>query len=285
MRRGTNTKRATEPGVRSPRPAIVVLVCLLPILTLVSGEIPNLRYWDHDPLEDPLLTLLLTSIPVSSEQPDLVVKPPNALKPPVRYAVILNAATPFVIAVGAGARPQIVVDSDSDGDLAEDSPISSDKGRSSAGPHLIGPIGLQNAEGRPQAKVRVLAAGTSLFIFPAGYWSGRAMLAGKRLRVALVDMDFDGRIQVNPPWNRGRAGRAPDRPADILAVDFDGDGRWSASARDTAPEIQPLAKMVLCDRNFYAVSVTPDISTIDFTWTAPPHGHNQPGRYPGRPPP
>jgi len=238
----------------------------------LTGKITTLRYWDHEPFEDPLLRCLLKSFALQSGKTHkLVHKAPEALKEPLRYVAISSAATPFVIAVGGGRVPRIVVDTDADGDLAEETPVTAGKGKSSYGLHVFGPIALQSSPEAAVAKIRVLISGKTLLLAPAGYRSGRASLGGKRRRVALVDLDLDGAFSTVYAAD-STPGTAPSRARDILAVDFNTDGNWDPASVDTPPEIQPLARLLLVRKTYYAVSIAPDGAKLGIAKTTPEMG-------------
>lgn len=229
-----------------------------------KGNGASLRYRDCDDLTDPVLSRCMVFVPSTSKKPNIVTKAPQSSpKRQLRYLFVRSAATPFAIAVQAGSKPRIMVDCDADGDLAEETPLlgrspPKESSQRFRGAKVFGPISLQQGQTGNEVKIRILLHERYAFIFPAGYRSGRVDLGGKKRRVAVLDLNFDGQ------YLHGLH--------DKLAVDFNKDGKLGRLSSSGPTEIQPLTKLVLYDNRYFAVDVTPDGSMVSFSETEPEMG-------------
>ena len=174
-------------------------------------------------------------------------------------------------AVVGGDSPKLYVDTDGDGDLADDKPLA---GKAEGPQMAFGTVALTASEGKP-VKVALLAymSGSPakprfVMIRGAGCLTGKVTLAGKAYNVAVIDGNLNGR------YNDTLKGDAmPSQNMDALVIDLNGDGRFAPPSLTIQPmEWVPLAKGIKVADAYYTVVVAADGSTIQLAKTDPGFG-------------
>lgn len=134
----------------------------------------------------------------------------------------------------------------------------------------FGPVSTRHGESVPrEGAIRAQCTnGQWLMFCPAFYREGRVVLNGRPHRIAVVDGDLDGRYnRVFVPLAKGI--REPG--CDALAIDLDGDSRFSAG-RPGGSEIMPFSRMVKVNEDYYSVHVSDDGGIIEFRQAKPSFG-------------
>lgn len=187
----------------------------------------------------------------------------------------------YSVRVGSGELPialnasGVFVDTNGDGSLqGEDGlPLWRRESNGSYAVYRLGPVRAQ-VPGAAQGTIasffvevtRPQAGPAYVVLYPAGYWSGQALLGGRTRRIALVDGDYDGR------YDRVFAPSADPSSCDCLAMDLDGDGMLRPDDPRTLPEVMPLPRMIQVGGACYSVEAAPDGSAIRFTTVQPSLG-------------
>jgi hypothetical protein len=169
-----------------------------------------------------------------------------------------------------GAKPaKLYVDTNRDGRLSDEKPFetaSLKKGHrfeGITGVHVFGPVSVAAGEKGAQMRLNIVAFGASgLYVFPAGYMSGRVRLDGQDYRVAVVDGNFDGR------YSEALTLAAPEGEG----VGYDNFAFGPDAKKAFLQEVQPLPKMISVDKAWYAVAVAPDGSSIVMAKVEPKMG-------------
>jgi hypothetical protein len=173
--------------------------------------------------------------------------------------------------------PRMYVDTDLDGDLADEQPAvipGQRPGTTMRGTIWFEPL-LIGAEGGEHPRVQTSIApyvfggkADFMFMLRSGAHFGRVKLGQKEYAVVLVDGTFDGRL--DDPFGSCEPGRLYSRH-DFFAIDLNGDGEF-----DIRKEIMPLPAMVRVEGVCYALSVEPDGSSVTLRPTTPKMGTLEP---------
>jgi hypothetical protein len=188
--------------------------------------------------------------------------------PATYYA--MGSLTPDTIFVVDGADPpRLYADTDRDGDLAEEEPLTGK--RISEGPRTPGPPGYAYGPIALSGGVEVVAELAEfgggrhyLTVRPAGLHSGRIELDGAAYAAAVVDANMNGRCDDACAPQRGLR-------CDWLAVDTNRNGRFEGSPGRPG-EVLPLPGLLEVGGTYYAVSVAADGSSLSMTPTEPEFG-------------
>jgi len=174
-------------------------------------------------------------------------------------------------AVVGGDSPKLYVDTDGDGDLADEKPLA---GKGSGPQVAFGTVALATAAGTPVKLAFLAYMGGSpakprfVMVRIAGCLTGKVTLAGKVYDVAVIDGNLNGR------YNDTLKGDAmPSQNMDALVIDLNGDGRFAPPNLTIQPmEWVPLAKGIKVADAYYTVSVAADGSKIELAKTDPGFG-------------
>jgi hypothetical protein len=196
---------------------------------------------------------------------DKLDKAPEALKKP--HEVLSDRAAYFLVDLDgtqliAAIEPDpltLVVDTDLDSDLSDETPMKHpdptqpgrDFGLATVKSEVPIPLAFaceMPSDGSPP----------KLIVKPGGAYRGQVTLDGKTYTVVVGDITYNGRL--NDPFD-------PDKPSDMMAMDFNGDGEF-----DLWDEIRPLPALTSHGKSFYDVSVAPDGSSITFAPATPKTG-------------
>lgn len=172
-------------------------------------------------------------------------------------------------------KPRLYIDSDGDGDFAEEEPF---EGTAEALENYpggdarsldFGVVNLQ-MEGAEPLKVRIegqqyRADYAYLRVRPAVSRSGEVELGGKTYHVDLVDCNSNGRYN-------DVTSAATMFNADALLIDLDGDGELGGGAYFAGGEVLPLPKLMQVDGSWYSVSLAEDGSKITLAEADPALG-------------
>lgn len=217
--------------------------------------------------------------------------PSNVTKSPpttgtAYYATTNLGGKPTIMLLDLAATPKLYVDTDHDGDLAEEKPFEG-KGSGGSGSLMGALVGNNSRQTfsfpaltidlkNPDAvcEVSLQNAGINgptryLLMQPAIVRAGRAEIGGKTRQVQVMDANYDGRYDdaFSPVASNNRDAYA----WDALFVDADGDGRVM-SASLSSGEAMPLPQIVSLGGSWYGIKVAPDGSSVTFTPTQPPMG-------------
>lgn len=188
---------------------------------------------------------------------------PEDLTGEMFYGAAILAGRAYVMAVPAETADKLYLDTDYDGDLADETPV---EGVADGADHVFGPMSVTVGDG-PDARpvcilVRFEGLERRLICLPGGCWSGEIDLGGATRRVAFVDGDYDGLMAARPFSLAASRSRRFDR----FAIDRDSDGRFGAG------EIQPVPRLVECDGVWYAAETNSQKLTLRLTRTEPEFG-------------
>jgi len=250
--------------------AVAVVMCAVSGPALGQGTFP-LEFRESKMEETPALGETYCSCSRSVGKPDAVGSVPGNLPEQITYFRFgPDDAATWVLAT-SGTKPVLYVDSDRDGNLAEETPVSGTRGESGitfAGASVPGADG-RSVRVRMNSHTREASqAPGCLHMAAAGYRTGQVRLAGKTYRVAVIDGDLSGRYDDVP------AGPLPDRRVDAVVFDRNGNGQFERfDPTGNPPEWSPLAKALAVDGAWYAVTVAADGSKIDLSPTQPTYGH------------
>ena len=200
---------------------------------------------------------------------DKLEKAPDSLKKP--HEVLTDKAAYFLPDIGgrqviAAVEPDpltLVVDTDVDGDLTDETPIVHPDPKQAGSVFVNATIkGAETQAADVPLAIKYFTgeggAPSNLLIRPAGVYRGQVTLGDETLTVIVSDGSFNGRpndvIQ-------------PGEPADTIGIDFNGDGEF-----DLWDELRPMPAITGHGKAFYTISVAPDGSTITFAPATPKTG-------------
>ena len=194
--------------------------------------------------------------------PETLKKPHDALTEKAAYFLLDVNGKPAIVGVETDPL-RLVVDTDGDGDLAEETLIEHPDPKQAGSVFVGATIKGAGADGAdvPIALKCILSddgVPTNLLTRPAGVYRGEARLGDEKLTLILADTSYNGR-----PSDRTEPGVS----ADTIAIDYNSDGEF-----DLWDEIRPLPVITNVGKAFYNVSVAPDGSTITFTAATPKTG-------------
>ncbi len=145
-------------------------------------------------------------------------------------------------------------------------------------PAVYGPLAIAAADGG-QAEVEFLVlpgrgAHRLVRMMPAGFLQGTVELDGRRITIGVADASLNGRFGevISLPM----ASRIV--TSDLLGVDFDGNGKFSARALrpGAAPELQPLCQLLSVGDGWYKLSFAADGSKAMVEKVEPEMGQLKP---------
>jgi len=136
--------------------------------------------------------------------------------------------------------------------------------------YQFGPVYLRQGNTDPGGDVFYVQCtnGEWFTLWQAFYREGQLLLNGKTRRIALVDLDFDGRFNESfvPPAVDSR-----DPGCDVLALDLNGDSQFNYGKTGDS-EVMPLSKLIKVDGNYYSMDVAQDGGTIELRQAKPAFG-------------
>lgn len=215
-------------------------------------------------------------LPTASRKPVAVRAVPKlAGKALYLTATLGGRATQMLIDVSD--TPKLYVDTDGDGDLAEEQALSGKRlGSRGLLDSLLGSgdprevsfnsVAVKVAGAPAEVKISLSgpAGGGYVELMPGTLRAGTAKLAGRSCRVQIVDANLDGRYGSAFPQNSLLA-------CDLFAMDLNGNGRLDVGSVDSG-EIMPLPKMIQVGGAWYDVAVAPDGSGVGFERAEPQWG-------------
>ena len=254
--------------------AAAALGGLVPAPVRAQGEFP-LKYVEA-PQDDHLFWWnYVSEIP---PYPIAFFAPPRPARPPEIKALpkgLPESAKYFRLPVGRGwavldgsSPPRLYVDAKGTGDLSAAAPLvgtASPARHPTAGTAFwFGPVSIPVGEAKDAPPARFWLFRTAevrdgvrqLAAAPAGYMAGEATLAGQTYRIAVLDLNADGRYRSV----FGRRESSAWWRLDAVAVDLDHDGQFSPGVPTV--EIMPLGKAVRVKDAYYLVQVAEDGSSI-----------------------
>lgn len=217
---------------------------------------------------DPLVSMSTQYIGRSPGMPAGVKGTPKEAQGPLAYYATPFGSLQLVIAMDTADPPNLFVDRNGDGNLADEKPVKRVKSAESNQASQYGPITVKLGRDGETARILILRYGMDeyLRICPAGYLSAQVKLDGKSYKVALIDTDFNGRLEATKGL-----GEVYSHQEDMLGIDLNGDGRFVYD-RDSQSEIQPLTPMVHVAGSYYDVKLTADGASIVFDKVEPKMG-------------
>jgi hypothetical protein len=155
---------------------------------------------------------------------------------------------------------RLIIDTDLDGDLSDETPIVHPDPEHAGSVFLNAAIESDSGQVPLAIKCFTSDAGapSNLLVRAAGVYRGAVTLDGETLMVAIADGSFNGR--PNDVIE-------PGKPADTIGIDFNGDGEF-----DLWDELRPLPAITCHGKSFYTISAAADGSTITFTPATPKTG-------------
>jgi hypothetical protein len=238
---------------------------------LGQGTFP-LEFRESKMEETPALGETYCSCSRSAGKPDAVGSVPGNLPEQITYFRFGPEDAATWLLATSGTKPVLYVDSDRDGNLAEETPASGTRDQSGI---TFAGASVPGTDGR-SVRVRMIShtrpatrAPVCLHAAVAGFRTGQVRLGGKAYRVAVIDGDLSGRYNDIP------ARPLTDRRVDAVVIDRNGNGQFERfdPTGNSPPEWSPLTKALAVDGAWYAVTVAADGSTIDLSPTQPAYGH------------
>ncbi len=226
--------------------------------------------------DDPLVAATQCYLSRSPGMPAEVKGTPKDAKGEMTYYVTEVGSRQLVVAMDTVSAPDgvanVFIDRNGDGNLADEKPLKRTKAtlpwNSGSEGWLYGPASV--TVGKDGASVRVLIAGRGedmMVLFAAGYLVGQVKLGEKTYKIAMIDGDYDGRIEPVKDIlasTRGRAG-------DMLAIDLDGNGKFEYDPNRVS-ETQPLTPMIHVAGRYYQVKLAADGSNVEMVTAEPKMG-------------
>ncbi|MBN1916867.1 MAG: hypothetical protein JW889_03070 [Verrucomicrobia bacterium] len=241
---------------------LVLLTCAA---TRAQGT-AELTYTEVDRANHPLVREAIRSAYARKGLPPQAKGMPEDLSDNVYYLqwALGRGALTAVFDAG-GTAPRLFVDTDADGDLADEKPIGVRISQNQIGFAAT----LVQLPGRPKGEtVRIGLFGSSdartfayLQLVPGGYVHGTVELGGQKHKVAVIDANLDGRYDGFVSAEALRDARAHDQIAFRPAAGHDG-----------ATEIAPLTPTVHVGGVYYTAQLAPDGLRIEFAKTDPKLG-------------
>jgi hypothetical protein len=185
--------------------------------------------------------------------------PPDAAKADAFFTLHLGEGFRWAVSL-PGTPPRLLVDTDNDKDLADETPITGQVQQNSID---YGTVDLALKDGGTTT-VRLMGNAMKpgdppryMLVMPGAYCTGTVTLAGKDYPVAVIDGNINGR------FNDAFAGKVSYSDLDGLALDLNGNGTFDLPRGMEGPfETMPLAKRLRVGETFYDVAVVPDGSEI-----------------------
>jgi hypothetical protein len=168
---------------------------------------------------------------------------------------------PLMMALDWSQEPKLYVDSNLDGDLADEKPLKGKTGET--GRPQFGLCRVKTDAG----EMKFWAVATSknqLVLCPTGFMSGQVQLDGQPHAVALMDSNFDARYNVPILLPIGLPMK---ETWDTIALDANGDGQFQSY-----DEVWPITKMTKVKDAFFEVEIRADGSKIALKAATPPMG-------------
>ena len=248
---------------------VTVVVCGLAGPVLGQGTFA-LQFRECTKEETPALWESYCSCRRTVGKPDAVTSAPQGLPAEITYFRFGPEGQHTWVLATSGEKPLLYVDTDRDGNLAEETPVLGTRGESGitfAGASVPGADG-RSVRVRMNSHTREASrAPGCLHVAAAGYCTGQVRLAGKAYRVAMIDGNLSGR------YDDVLAGSASNRRLDAVVIDLNGNGQFERfDPEQNPPEWAPLAKALTVGGACYAVTVAADGSQIQLTATKPAYG-------------
>jgi len=166
-----------------------------------------------------------------------------------------------------GERPQLLVDTDGDRDLSDETPLPD---KASGNTADFGTVSVTLKDGATTT-VRLQGMGQKagappryLLLAPGACRMGTVTLAGQSYAVALVDGNMNGR------YNDAFDGTLNYPNLDGLGIDLNGDGTFAPPRSTEGPfEVAPLGKRLQVGEAFYDVTVAADGAAITLATAEP----------------
>jgi hypothetical protein len=212
-----------------------------------------------------------------SGRPEGVRDLPTGFNEPCYYQIKCgDRQIPAVIDLSK--RLKLCLDTNGDGSFSQERCLTATRVRASkagTGYWLFGPVSLVSEDGPSKAESRfyVISYGPdaprSMLLYPASYKTGKLSLGGRALRVALVDVDHDGRFRSTLSLPLGTRWRAPG--CDLFALDLTQDGKFEFSLVGQS-EVMPLGRMVPVGGAYYAIDIAADGMSLALSKAEPQFG-------------
>jgi len=248
-------------------PVATVTVCLLCSALHAQGTFP-LTYQDAEGSLQVVTQMASRGFGVTPSKPRGVTGVPDDT---ACCSMDVGGKSVWAAVVG-GDSPKLYVDTDGDGDLSDEKPLTG-KG---SGPQVeFGTVELATSQGTPvkvalQAYMDRAKPPRPRFVRMriAGCPTGKVTLAGKAYNVAVIDSNLNGRYSDTMEGKESFS-----RDIDGLAIDLNGDGHFNPPSLSIQPmEWMPLAKGIKVADTYYTVTVAADASTIELAKTDPGFG-------------
>jgi hypothetical protein len=195
--------------------------------------------------------------------------PPDAAKADAFFTLHLGEGFRWAVSL-PGTPPRLLVDTDGDKDLADETPLTGTVQQTSID---YGTVDLALKDGATTT-VRLMGNAPKpgdpprfMLMMPGAYCTGTVTLAGKDYALAVTDGNMNGR------FNDAFAGKLSYSDLDGLAVDLNANGTFDLPRGMEGPfETTPLAAYVEVAGTFYKVAAEADGSKITFTPFEPGFG-------------
>jgi hypothetical protein len=230
-----------------------------------------------DPSTD-LMRLTYQVLQPRSDKPDNIRDLPAGFDRPCYY-LIESAGRQIPLVLNLAHEPSLCVDRGGDGVLSKERRFAAKHvlpSKRSGGSWLFGPISLFHKEdpGKADDSFYVmmsgdLSAACPLVLYPAFYKTGRLSLEGRTYRVAMVDVDHDGRFSSALSLPIGVAWRTPG--CDVFAIDLNHDRKFEFT-RYGPSEVMPLGRMVSVADSYYTIDIAADGATLVLSKAEPHFG-------------
>jgi len=191
---------------------------------------------------------------------------------------VAGRQVPMVVDFGDASRSKVFFDPKGTGELKDAKPQSAQNSRDSRGApqgygqYEIGPLAMEISVGKNGAPFKLLVtkypSGSSsrtpqgyVRVVPVEHFNGSATLAGRKMDVALVDADFDGKLApgFRAEYAQGvqRSSSTSTPPFDCLALDWNGNQQF-----DSRNEVLPLVPLLGLGGKHYELTPAENASSL-----------------------
>ncbi len=245
-----------------------------------QGEFPleprEIKDFDQSPYAR-VLSMGYKTASFQSEKPPNLKALPKDVTGNVTYFLATLGGTDFVFLIDSAQPPRLYADTDGDGDLSDETPVSTgDQGQRAAEGQpqmaVLGPITLKAPDAKSvQVYIRLTVFGDQrrLGIYAGGLRTGEVRLGERSYQVAVVDGDcdarYDGTVSLPLDLSEGPV-------FDVLAIDLNDNRKFEMVLDPPLFETLPLPKMLSVEDTYYSVNVAPDGSAIRLKEIEPAFG-------------
>ena len=162
--------------------------------------------------------------------------------------------------------PMLYVDTDMDGDLAEEKGLMGSEVKREGIPEEMriwdfGVVQVQPAGAKGAVEMRVTGYSSMLLITPGGMRRGEVKIGEKTCKLTVIDANMDGEYDGVMGEDRPTGTVGQPVKTDMVGIDWDGDGKWTSE--EAGEKLTPLAKMMRTeDGRYWSMEVAKDGGSV-----------------------